>query len=163
MYRDEIHSFPATRLMLGKTCRGPFELGIFDATRESVRLSFPKNPAPTNLQSLNRDARKLIAEPADDMYRVSEDAPIVLTANAATVFAFKLKTNDKGPAVLLLNGKLHVLQGWCTTHHEFLTVNDKLHLIYYESGCDSGVYVLYVYDLSTGTPIQVYSNGRLGT
>ncbi len=163
LYQDEIHSVPATRLTALEGCRGPFYLGIFDATPAAVRLNLSKISPISSFRNLDQKARKLLKNPTDSIYWIAESDPRILATEGAKLLTYKLRSNEKGPSIVFLNEESFELAGWCTTDHMFFSVSGKLYLAYSESGCDSGKYVLYVYGLSNGKAEQIYRNGRLGT
>ena len=96
-------------------------------------------------------------------YHITHAPPKVINAGKAALIVFQNTdySDEDGPAVLFLNNKFFLLRGnSCTGGHVFFFINDRLHLTYDDSCCACGWWCQIVYDLSSGTPKQVYENGK---
>jgi hypothetical protein len=173
--------FRATRLTETDECiavkdnKTDFEIAIIGAETDAVhKVSVKRDGAPVP-KEMELTARKLavprIEEPQRliDGTRVSvglcDAQPKVLRTENVTLLIFQLqedgKPSEPGPTVVLMDGKIFRLEGACTYEEPtFFFVNDKLHLTYAATVgcCGCGNLNFFVYDLSSGTPRQVYRN-----
>jgi hypothetical protein len=66
--------------------------------------------------------------------------------------------NQNGPLSIVKNNHIYLLEGGCTKEIKIFSINNRLYIRYDETGCDGGVLVINVYDLSEIEPILIYSN-----
>jgi len=184
-YEHHVEDFEVTRVVGTEPCpvfkdEKPFEeyhiavVGTDPAMVNLVSLKDDKSQVPKEIEL---KARELAApkmkgpQRLSDMRRVpislSDAQPKVLRTRNVTLLVFDLWADGEpwqpGPTVALMNGKVFLLDGACTySEPTFFSVNDKLYLTYHATvaccGCGDTNY--FVYDLSSGTPKMVYSNGK---
>jgi len=75
----------------------------------------------------------------------------------------KRKTNINGPLLILKDDRIYLLKGGCTKEIKAFSLNNRIYIRYVETGCDGGLLVTRVYDLSGNEPKLVYSNGMWST
>ncbi len=177
LYRD----FRATRLTGTDECiavkdsETDFDIAIIGAETGAVHMvSVKKDEAPAPKQ-MELTARKLAVPRIEEPQRLidgtrvsvglSDAQPKVLRTENVTLLIFQLqedgKPSEPGPTVALMDGGIFRLEGACTYGEPtFFFVNDKLHLTYAATVgcCGCGNLNFFVYNLSSGTPRQVYRN-----
>jgi hypothetical protein len=173
--------FRATRLTGTDECiavkdnETDFDIAIIGAGTEAVhKVSVKKDGAPVP-KEMELKARELAVPRIEEPQRLidgtrvsvglSDAQPKVFRTENVTLLIFQLQEDgepsEPGPTIVLMDGKIFRLEGACTYGKPtFFFVNDKLHLTYAATVgcCGCGNLNSFVYDLSSGTPRQVYSN-----
>ncbi|MFH0780693.1 MAG: hypothetical protein V2B20_01920 [Pseudomonadota bacterium] len=75
----------------------------------------------------------------------------------------KRKTNANGPLLIQKDNHIYSLKGGCTNEMKTFSLNNRIYLRYVETGCDGGLLVTRVYDISGNGPELVYSNDKWST
>lgn len=89
----------------------------------------------------------------------------LLPDNKSKLIVAQIARQDfaNGPLFVYSNGKLFSLKGDCTKDIKTFSINNRTYIKYTETGCDSGVYIIHVYDLSGSKPCEVYYNSSFST
>jgi hypothetical protein len=159
--------FEATHLKVRKKCSG--FIAVIGVSPEAVRFIRPsedKSPLPKDVELEARRKVKLPKE-LEENYPMSDAAAQIIRVGEIVLVLFgrhtgSMKEASFFSAALIMNNEVYPLEGPCTHTHNFLSVNDKLHLTYRSQCCGCGALDILVYDLSSGTPKKVYDNGLLG-
>jgi len=152
----------------------PFYIAVVGVDPAAVRIVLPNDdhsPLPKDailwarqiLDSL--DLGIPASEPQLPGYRVSSP-PQMLRVKNVVLFKFEFVRESHGherALVLLVNNRLFRLgRHGCPGEYTFFTVNDKLHITFWDGSCGAGIVDKVVYDLSSGRPKLLYHNGVFG-
>lgn len=189
-YPPGLHYFEATFLKGDEKClSGAMGTAVVGADPSAVSVISPsddKSPVPGYLK--NKALRLLEGKyetwqigsygRTDFLKTVEVKARRVLRLNdpggrepprSVALLMFGYGTSDgwlhkNGPLAVLIDNRVFWLKGSCTWNHLFFSVNNRIYIAYTASfggGCGGGQRDLYVYDLSSRIPEEVYSNGNL--
>jgi hypothetical protein len=144
------------RLIPATECKLPLPADVLAAAREMLKHPVLDSSKPYAI--VGKELSRMAYNP------ITDSPAKVMRADDATLLVFGFpKDSSPGPLIVYMNNNVFRLEGWCTIEHIFFSVSDRLHLAYGAPSCNSGEYVVYVYDLSGRVPKQVYVNGALGT
>ena len=163
-YEGAMQGIESTRLSLPVGCIGPFSIAVLRSAPNQVQI--PKAKSVNEIAARTDTAARKIAEYPDapDVYRLAPTPPRVTIVGDATLLLYNyVSDQNSGPGALAIRNGLFRLEGDCVRDHGFFFVREKLHLVYLWSGCNSGQNATVVYDLSSGSPVNVYENGKFST
>ena len=155
-----------TNLKIKRNCLSTNYLGaLIGITKAKYKILKPRPFADNNLaKNIAMESKKFEPPNCPDYYRFSDTLPDLwsLPEQKAKFVIAEMKTKSNTKRLFFhKNKRTYALEGGCVNEIKIFSVGDRAYLKYIQEGCDSGVYIIRVYDLSGSEPYLVYQNGSL--
>lgn len=155
-----------TNLKLKRNCLSTNYLGaLIGVTKVKYKIFKPRPFTDNNLaKNIAMESKKFEHPNCPDYYRFSDSLPNLWSLpeqkEKFIIAEMKTKSNTKS-LFFYKNKRTYALEGECIEEIKTFSVNDQTYLKYIQKGCDSGVYIIRVYNLSGPEPCFIYLNGSL--
>jgi hypothetical protein len=169
MLEDAPDPFEITNLIIKDTCKNQNFIGalvgITRANYQYIKLEPFKDP--DLIDKVYAEAKKNESPNCPDYLQLKESFNnlwlIPHHKEKIIVAQIQREADPDGPLFVQKNNHIYLLEGGCAKEIKTFSINNRLYMRYDEMGCDSGIFVNKVYDLSGIEPILIYSNSMWST
>jgi hypothetical protein len=169
MLEDAPDPFEITNLIIKDKCKSQNFIGaLVGITRANYQyIKLEPFKSPDLIDEVYAEAKKYESPKCPDYLQLKKSFNYLWLIphhkEKIIVAQIKREANPNGPLSILKNNHIYLLEGGCTKEIKTFSINNRLYIRYDELGCDGGILVNKVYDLSGIEPILIYSNSMWST